>query len=154
MLKLRKICELDGIQNVCLRHLPKKTTGTSDIYLIKCLRLSHFPKAWKETKVKTLPKAGKDPKFPQNLCSISLLSTTGKLFLKVILNIVQNHTEERVQLNVSQFCYRARVSTTLQSMSLTDHVTLNSNINMLTAAVFLDIHKAFDTTWHLELLYN
>jgi hypothetical protein len=28
----------------------------------------------------TLPEPGKDPKFPQNLCSISLLSTTGKLF--------------------------------------------------------------------------
>jgi hypothetical protein len=30
-------------------------------------------------------------------------------------------------------------------MRLTDHVTLNCNSNMPTAAVFLDIEKAFDT---------
>jgi hypothetical protein len=35
-----------------------------------------------------------------------------------------------------------------------DHVTLNFNKNMSTAAVFLDIEKAFDTTWHLGLLYK
>jgi hypothetical protein len=47
-----------------------------------CLRLSYFPKPWKEAKVITLPKPGKDPKLPQNLRPISLLSTTGKLFEK------------------------------------------------------------------------
>jgi hypothetical protein len=36
-------------------------------------------------KVITLPKPVKDPKFPQNLGPNSLLSTTGKLFEKVIL---------------------------------------------------------------------
>jgi hypothetical protein len=38
-------------------------------------------------------------------------------------------------------------------MRLTDHVALNFN-NMSTAAVFLDIEKAFDTTWHTGLLYK
>jgi hypothetical protein len=38
-------------------------------------------------------------------------------------------------------------------MRLTDHVTLNFN-NMSRAAVFLDIEKAFDTTWHTGLLYK
>jgi hypothetical protein len=38
-------------------------------------------------------------------------------------------------------------------MRLTDHVTLNFN-NMSTAEVFLDIEKAFDTTWHTGLLYK
>jgi hypothetical protein len=42
----------------------------------------------------------------------------------------------------------------LQSMRLTDHVTLNLNNNMSTAAVLLDIEKAFDTTWHPGLLYK
>jgi hypothetical protein len=35
-----------------------------------------------------------------------------------------------------------------------DHVTLNFNNNMSTAAVFLDIEKTFDTTWHPGLLYK
>jgi hypothetical protein len=44
------------------------------------LRFGHFLAPWKEAKIITLPKPGKDPKFPQNFRPISLLSTTGKLF--------------------------------------------------------------------------
>jgi hypothetical protein len=111
-------------------------------------------KSWKEAKLITLPKSGKDPKFPQNLSLINLLSTTGKLFKKVILKIVQRHIEERGVLNASQFGFLARHSTELQCMRLTDHVTFNFNNNMSTAAVFLDIEKAFYTIWHLGLLYE
>jgi hypothetical protein len=39
-------------------------------------------------------------------------------------------------------------------MRLEDHITLNFNYNMLTAAVFLDIKKAFDKTRHSGLLYK
>jgi hypothetical protein len=117
-----------------------------------CLRLSHSPQSWKETKIITLPKTGKDPKFLQNLRPICLLSTTGKLFEKV-LEMVQKHTEERGMLNASQFGFRACHSTTLQCMRLTDHVPLNFN-NISTGAVFLDIEKAFDSTWHPALRYK
>jgi hypothetical protein len=39
-------------------------------------------------------------------------------------------------------------------MSLADHVTLNVNNDMSAAALFLDIEKAFDTTWHSGLPYK
>jgi hypothetical protein len=39
-------------------------------------------------------------------------------------------------------------------MRLENHVTPNFNNNMSTAAVFLDIEKAFYTTWHCGLLYK
>jgi hypothetical protein len=39
-------------------------------------------------------------------------------------------------------------------MRFTDDITLNFNNNMSTAAVFLDIEKAFDTKWHNGLLYK
>jgi hypothetical protein len=96
----------------------------------------------------SLAETSKDPKFPQNLRPISLLPSTGKGFEKVILEIVKRHFGERNLLKVSQFGFRARHSTTLQCMRLADHVTMNCNNNMSTAAVFLDIGKAFDTTWH------
>jgi hypothetical protein len=74
------------------------------------------------------------------------LSSTGKLFEKVILKVVLRHIEERGLLNASQLGFRASHSMALQSMRLTEHVTLNFNNNMSTASVFLDIVKAFDTT--------
>jgi hypothetical protein len=43
---------------------------------------------------------------------------------------------------------------TLQCMRLMDHVNLNFNNKMSIAAVFLDIEKAFDITWHSGLLYK
>jgi hypothetical protein len=97
--------------------------------------------------VVALPKPAKDPKFPQNLCPISLLPLTGKVFEKVILEIVKRHIGERNLLNASH-------STTLQCVRLADHVTLNFNNIMSTAAVFLDIEKAFDTMCHPGLFYK
>jgi hypothetical protein len=62
-------------------------------------RLSHFPTSWKEAIVVALPKPGKDPKFTQNLRPINLLPSTGKVFEKVILEIVKRHIWERNLLN-------------------------------------------------------
>jgi hypothetical protein len=151
-LKLRKACGINDIPNECLRHLPRKPLVHITHLFNHCIRLSHFPESWKEPKVITLQKSCKDPKFPQNLRPVSPLSKTGKLFEKVILKIVQRLIDERV--SASQFGFRARHSTTLQCMRLTDHVTQNFNNNMSTAAVFLHIEKAFDTTWHPGLLYK
>jgi hypothetical protein len=106
---------------------------------------------WKDAKIITLPKPGKDSKFSKHLLPISLLSTMGKLF-EVILKIVQRHIGKKGLLNAGHFGFRSCHSMTLQCMRLTDHVTLN--FNMSAAAVFLDIEKAFDTTWHTGLLYK
>jgi hypothetical protein len=71
-----------------------------------------------------------------------------------VSKIVERNIENRKLLNASQFGFRARDSTTLQCMRLADHVTLNFDSTMSTAAVFLDIEKAFDTSWHTDLLYE
>jgi hypothetical protein len=60
-LKLRKARGLDGIPNEYLRHLPRRPMVHLTYLFNHCLRLSHFPKPWKEAKFITLPKSGKDP---------------------------------------------------------------------------------------------
>jgi hypothetical protein len=72
----------------------------------------------------------------------------GKLF-EVTLKLVQRHIEERGLPNVSQFGFRARHSTALQCT----RPTLISTI-CLWQRIFLDIEKAFDTTWHIGLLHK
>jgi hypothetical protein len=138
-LKLRKACGIDRVPNECLRNLPRRPLVHQTHLFNHCLRLPHFPKSCKDTKVITLAKPSTDPKFTPNLRPISLLSTTGKLFENVILKIVQRHIEKRGLLNARQFGFRARQSTTLQCMSVTDHVTLNFNNDVSTAVVFFDI---------------
>jgi hypothetical protein len=73
-----------------------------------------------EAKVVALPKPGNDPKRPQNLRPISLLPSTGKLFEKIILQILQKHIGGRNLLNASQFGFHVRHSTTLQCMRLAE----------------------------------
>jgi hypothetical protein len=123
----------------------KKTTVHLKHLFNHCLRLSHFPKPWKEAKFITLPKPYKDLKFPQNLSSISLLSTTGKLFKKIILKILKSHIVDGGLPNASQFGFLAHQSMTSQCIRLTGHVTLNFNSNISTT-VFLNIETAFNTT--------
>jgi retron-type reverse transcriptase len=51
-----------------------------------------------------------------------------------------------------QHGFRAHHSTTHQLVRLTDTVTSGFNLNMKTAAIFLDISKAFDKVWHEGLI--
>jgi hypothetical protein len=78
----------------------------------------------------------------------------GKLFEKLILRPTQRHIEERILTEFSQFGFCAHHSMTVQGMRLMDCITLNFNNNISTAAVFLDIEKAFNRTWHTGLLYK
>jgi hypothetical protein len=50
---------------------------------------------------------------------------------KVILKIVQRHTEEGGTLNAKTVGFSARNSTTIRCVRLTDYVTFNSKNNML-----------------------
>jgi hypothetical protein len=152
-LKLWKACRLDGIPNESFRHLPRRPLVHLILFFLTLSLAVPLSKLLDGSKI-TLPTPGEDPKFPQNLSPISLLSTTGKLYEKVILKIVQRHIEEMGLLNANQFGFRGHHSTTLQCTRPTHHVTLNLNSNMSTAAVFLDTEKAFHTTWHLDLLYK
>jgi hypothetical protein len=115
------------------------------------IRLSYFPSPWKEAKVVTLLRPGKDPKSSQYLRPIILLTTTGKIFEKIIHKIFQRHIDEQGLLNTSQFGFRAPNSTTLQCMRLMDHTILNFNNTWIRLRY---IKKAFDIAWHLRLLYN
>jgi hypothetical protein len=65
-LKLRKACRTDGIQNECFRNLPRRQRVYLAHLFNPCLQLWHFPKSWKDTKLITLLKPGKDSKFKSN----------------------------------------------------------------------------------------
>jgi hypothetical protein len=99
LLKLRKACGLDGFPNEYLMHLPRKSLAHLTHLFNHSLRLPRFPKLWKKAKFITLPKPNMDLQIPKNLRPIRLLSTTGKLFEKVILKIALGHIQDRGLLN-------------------------------------------------------
>jgi hypothetical protein len=66
-LQLKEACGIDDIPNECLRHLSRRPLVHLTHLLSHCIRLSHFPTSWKESKVVAIPKPGKETTFPQNL---------------------------------------------------------------------------------------
>jgi hypothetical protein len=50
-LKLRKACAFDGIPNECLRHPSRRLLVHLTHLLNHWIRLSYFPKSWKEAKI-------------------------------------------------------------------------------------------------------
>jgi hypothetical protein len=101
-LKLKKAWRIYGIPNECLRRLPGRPLVHLTHLINNCIRLSHFSKSRKETKVITLRKPGKDHKCLQNLRPIGLQPTMGKLFEEVILKTAQRHIENEGLVNASQ----------------------------------------------------
>ncbi|GFV90496.1 hypothetical protein TNCV_3846801 [Trichonephila clavipes] len=51
---------------------------------------NHFPKPWKHAILTMIPKPGKDQKFPLNFRPISLISSIGKIYEKILLKELKN----------------------------------------------------------------
>jgi hypothetical protein len=83
-LKFGEASGFDAISNEYLRRLPRRPLVHLTHLFIHCLWFGDLPGPWKKEKVITLPRPFKDPKFPQNLLVINLLSSTGKLLEKMI----------------------------------------------------------------------
>lgn len=58
------------------------------------------------------------------------------------------------KIRPEQFAFRSHHSTTHQLLGLVDRLTVNAKNRLRTAAIFLDIEKAFDRVWHSGLLYK
>ena len=111
-----------------------------------CLRNGYFPKQFKTAKVIPILKKGKDKKSAKNYRPISMLNGLDKIFEKIILNGLNEYTEENNILSKEQFGFRKDHSTIHQVKRIVNMITMNKNQRRSTGVVFLDIEKAFGTT--------
>jgi hypothetical protein len=118
------------------------------------LRRQYFSSTWKQARVVSILKTGKDPTLPSSYRPISLLDTVGKFFEKILLARDLREVSERGLLRDEQLGFRPRHSTTLQMAHLVERVYRNFDERRLTGAVFLNVAKAFDAVWVKGLLYK
>ncbi|GFY79056.1 probable RNA-directed DNA polymerase from transposon X-element, partial [Trichonephila inaurata madagascariensis] len=96
----------------------------------------------------------KNPRSAESYRPISLLPVLSKIAEKVIQARLNDFLEKENILIPEQHGFRPRLSTTHQLLRVVEFIKEGNNNNQCTAAVFLDIQKAFDRVWHTGLLFK
>uniref|UniRef100_V5GNF3 Putative RNA-directed DNA polymerase from transposon X-element n=1 Tax=Anoplophora glabripennis TaxID=217634 RepID=V5GNF3_ANOGL len=147
----RKAPGCDQIGNRILRKLPHKGVMALLNIVNAILRLRRFPARWKKADV-IFPKPGKNLTFAASYRPISLLPMMSKVAERIILTRLRESSDELRVIPDEQFAYRSGHSTEQQILRLVEHLSAGFNNRESTAAVFLDVAKAFDRVWHDGLL--
>lgn len=113
--------------------------------LLRCI--GYFPKPWKSAIGVMIPKAGKDPKIPGNNRPISLLSCIGKLFEKSISVSLVNFLTGTGLLNKWQRAYLPKKEASEHLFRFSTHIRWGRQLGQSSAAILLDVEKAFDSVW-------
>lgn len=142
----------DGITYLLLKNLPRKAIVQLTHISNAILKLQYFPQQWKKAVVILIPKPGKNPSFPSSYRPISLLNTQAKLIEKVMLARLNKVINKQQVIPKEQFGFRPGHNTTLLAAKVVNDIFHASNKQMNTAALFLDMERAFDTVWHMGLI--
>ncbi|GFW35718.1 RNA-directed DNA polymerase from mobile element jockey [Trichonephila clavipes] len=116
------------------------------------LTLRYFPKSWKTAVVIPILKPGENSVLAESYRPISLLPVLSKLAEKVILSRLNDHLERENILIPEKHGFRPHLSTSHQLLKVVEFIKEGNNKDECTAAVFLDVQKAFDRVWHTDSL--
>lgn len=144
----------DQITNKSLKQLPPKIIIAITSYTNAILRLKHFPEAFKKAHIIMIPKPQKDHSDPNNYRPISLLSSLGKIIETIVLKRLKQNCEDLEIIPNFQFGFRSRHSTEHQVLRIVEYITEGFGEGETTAAIFLDISRAFDRIWHAGLIHK
>ena len=87
-----------------------------------------------------------------NLRPVSLLPLSGKMLEKIIQTKLSDYLENNNLLDRKQGGFRPNQSTNKTVVELSEDIYCNMNDGKITAAVYVDLRKAFDTVNHEILL--
>ncbi len=119
----------------------------------KCLDLHYFPKQWKESIVRVIPKqAKKYYRNPDAYRPISLLSIFAKIFEKLLINRITYFLRKNNGLNCCQFGFTAQKSTEQALHMTTDFIKSTFERKGFAIIISFDISGAFNSCWPPKVL--
>ena len=152
-LPLNKASGPNSVNNRILRELSTELSlPLCDIFNTS-LRTSVFPEPWKEAFVTPIFKSG-DSSNPANYRPISLLSTLGKVFERIVFKHTFNFLHTHQILSPLQSGFVPGDSTINQLTFLYNFFSETIDSGKEVRAIFCDISKAFDRVWHKGLLFK
>ncbi|GFY56704.1 probable RNA-directed DNA polymerase from transposon X-element [Trichonephila inaurata madagascariensis] len=126
-LKNKKAPGKDNVKNLALKSLPINAITYLTKVFNRCLAHNYFPKAWKHAIITVLPKPGKDDKLAINYRPISLLSTMGKIFEKIVLKRIQKFTQDNSIIPNFQHGFQEKTSTSHQLLRISNNIITGFN---------------------------
>ena len=112
-----------------------------------------LPSLWKTANVKFIQKPGKDTyHLPGSYRPISLTSIIGKCLEKIINTRLYAFSEHTNLLDNEQEGFREKRGTSHALLRLTQDIQDGFKVGKTTAAVFIDMEKAFNSVWRQGLL--
>ena len=111
-----------------------------------------FPSDWKLAKVTPIYKDGCKSDVG-NYRPISVLNIISKIIERAVHNQLYEYLTMCNILSPSQSGFRSNHSTNSTLLDVTDYILKNMNDGKATAAIFLDLRKAFDTVNH-KILFS
>ena len=153
-LKVKKAPGLDGVPNILIKRLPLAAVELLTKIVNACIDRCYFPSVFKTAKVIPILKPKKDPKSSISYRPISLLSSIGKIFERVIRDKLNGFLTEKAIIKDEQFGFREEHSTVQQIRRLLNIIAENKKHRKSTGMILIDMEKAFDTVWHDGLLHK
>lgn len=142
----------DNITRKILRQLSPKIHDEIRKIYDYCLSKGYFPVEWKKGIIVTIHKHGTDHNQVSNYRPITLLPIIGKTFEKIVKNRLQNTIGQNIPNH--QFGFKENHSTIHPLVALISNIQTTMKKGHKSAALFMDIQKAFDSVWHEGLLYK
>lgn len=138
-LRVRKAPGIDGLTNILLKKLPAGAIDVLANIVNVCKDLCYFPNRFKVARVIPLLKQGKDSKCVANYRPISLLSSLGKVFERIIFAELNEFVTERDIIKNEQFGFREHHSTIHQIKRIVNMIRENKKRIRSTGMVLIDI---------------
>lgn len=144
----------DKITGKMIQQLPDVAILLLTVIFNSILALGYYPKLWKISQIKMIPKPGKDLTQPSSYRPISLLSQLSKIFERILLSHILPLISRNNIIPDHQFGFRKRHGTIEQVHRIAKEINAAFQAKKYCAAVFLDVAQAFDKVWHDGLLHK
>ena len=149
----KKAHGVDGISAELLKMCSNEVSVPLRLIFEKALSSGQYPNLWKRANVQPVHKKN-SRQLVSNYRPISLLCICGKIFEKMIFDKMYAFFNDNELISHNQSGFRPGDSTINQLLAITNEIYEAFENFEEVRAVFLDISKAFDKTWHEGLIFK
>ena len=137
----------DNLPYSIFKKLPKSVLQNVVNFFNDIWQSGDIPKAFKHAIIVPILKPEKDPKLPASYRPIALTDHLGKLLETIVNNRLTHFLESKGIISKNQSGFRGKRQCMDQLSRLVAEVEKCRKLNRQTAAVFLDLEKAYDLLW-------